>query len=328
MKQAHHVNAYDFDHTIYSGDSSYDFIWYCLSRDAKLWRYMPGIAATLVRYVLGLTTRKKFKESAFSFLSGVKNIDEMLELFWSRNEKKIAPWYRENHQKSDIIISASPEFLLAPIAGRLGVDTVLGTKMNKLSGHINGENCRGEEKVRRLREAGLADTIDAAYSDSLADLPLLTLARRPFMVKKNTLVKLEDHKPSSSEVFKDVAFLRFLFVGCINAALGVVFSYVISLMLQDPLIAFVLGYTLSLVISYFLNSVVTFGRYDFSFRQFVSFVVSYIPNFLIQVVVVRVLITMVGLNPLATYILAVLIAVPVTFLLLSKRTFKDKDGVK
>jgi HAD superfamily phosphoserine phosphatase-like hydrolase len=318
------VNIYDFDGTIYDGDSSYDFILYCLSRDAALWRYLPKILFTLARYVLGRTSRKKFKESAFSFLNDTKNVDEVLERFWNRHEKKIMPWYRENHQKTDIIISASAEFLLVPIAERLGVSTLIGTKMDKATGRIHGENCRGEEKVRRLQESGFTGEVDAVYGDTLADLPLLHLAKRPFIVKKNKLITLSEYKPSLGEVFKDLAFLRFLFVGGVNAVIGVLLSYGISLLLQSPLLAFVLGYSLSLVISYFLNGIVTFRRYDFSARQFGSFLVSYIPNFLVQVIAVHVLTSMVGMDPLVTYILAVIIAFPVTFLLLSKRTFKER----
>lgn len=318
------VNIYDFDDTIYKGDSSYDFIWYCLSRDARLWKHLPKISFALVRYVLGLTTRKKVKESAFSFLKDVKNTDKVLETFWDKHEKKIAPWYRKNHQKNDIIISASAEFLLAPIAGRLGVGTLIGTKMDKTSGRINGENCRGEEKVLRLKATGFTEGIDAVYSDTLTDLPLLNLAKRPFIVKKNKVMMLGEYKPSPGEAFKDLAFLRFLFVGGVNAVLGVVFSYGASLVLSSPLISFVLGYSLSLVISYFLNSIVTFRRRDFSVRQFCSFIISYIPNFFVQVIVVQVLTSILGMNPLVTYILAVIVAVPVTFLLLSKRTFKER----
>jgi putative flippase GtrA len=278
----------------------------------------------MVGYTLGLLTRQRFKERAFSFLHNVNDIDSVVEQFWDRHEKNIATWYRKNHSGSDIIISASAEFLLAPAAKRLGVSTLIGTKMNKESGRIKGENCRGDEKVKRLHDAGITAKIEAAYSDSLVDLPLLQLAERAYIVKNNATIRLDEYTPSRGEVFKDLAFLRFLFVGGVNAFLGVVFSYGISHIIQSPLVAFALGYSLSLIVSYFLNSIVTFRRYDFSLRQFGSFVVSYIPNFMVQVVAVYVFISILHVNPLPTYILAVVIAVPVTFLLLSKRTFKGR----
>lgn len=48
---------------------------------------------------------------------------------------------------------------------------------------IEGRNCRGEEKVRRLDTAESGATIDRAYSDSLCDLPLLSRAQRPYVVR-------------------------------------------------------------------------------------------------------------------------------------------------
>ena len=41
-------------------------------------------------------------------------------------------------------------------------------------------------------------------------------------------------------------------------------------------------YLTSLIISYLLNSFITFKDYDLSFRKFIMLCVSYIPNFLIQ----------------------------------------------
>lgn len=59
----------------------------------------------------------------------------------------------------------------------------------------------------------------------------------------------------------------------------------------------------------------------FSFNKFGKFCISYVPNFLVQLVAVYVFIRIIGANPLLTYITAVIIAVPVTFLLLSIFTF-------
>ena len=47
--------------------------------------------------------------------------ENMVKDFWILNEKKIKTWYWENKKKSDIIISASPEFLLFPVTEKLEI---------------------------------------------------------------------------------------------------------------------------------------------------------------------------------------------------------------
>ena len=54
--------------------------------------------------------------------------------------------------KDDLIVTASPEFLVGEAGRRLGV-RVIGTRMDVRTGRIEGENCHDEEKVRRFRAA-------------------------------------------------------------------------------------------------------------------------------------------------------------------------------
>jgi phosphatidylglycerophosphatase C len=53
----------------------------------------------------------------------------------------------------------------------------------RLTGRIDGKNCHGPEKVRRIREQYPADEYDIAYAygDTGGDRPMLALARHPFM---------------------------------------------------------------------------------------------------------------------------------------------------
>lgn len=95
-----------------------------------------------------------------------------------------------------VIISASLEIYVNPLAHLLGGKAGLGTRLEvrpdgTLTGHIDGANCRGEEKVRRL-EAWLAatapdgsdpDDVEVfAYGDSSGDDALLRRADHPTKV--------------------------------------------------------------------------------------------------------------------------------------------------
>ena len=89
-----------------------------------------------------------------------------------------------------LIISATPTFLVAAIAARLGIEDVLGTDLALAHGHysgaIEGIPSAREGKLHKL-EAWLAgQPQDMAqvhfYSDSINDLPLLAAVGRPHAV--------------------------------------------------------------------------------------------------------------------------------------------------
>ncbi len=90
-------------------------------------------------------------------------------------------WHR-NQDHETLIVSASPELYVAPLGQRLGVDAVLATRLEvgpdgRLTGRFSGRNCRGGEKVRRLREHLGPDPVTLfAYGDSRGDRELLALA--------------------------------------------------------------------------------------------------------------------------------------------------------
>lgn len=322
MKQL--VNVYDFDRTIYRGDASFDFILFCMRRYPRLWKFLPGCAIALIRYIAGGVSRQQVKEVAFAFLRDVSDVESEVRLFWEKHNHRLVEWYSAKRQNTDIIISASPEFLLRPFVETLAVQALLATKMNPKTGKIDGKNCRAEEKVRRIKQFNAAIAIDACYSDSLSDMPLFNLAEHPFVVRGNAITPLAEYKPPKLQALKKPAFLRYLFVGACNASLGIIFSYCISLVVPNAVVAFVLGYAMSLVVAYFLNAIITFKEKSFSMRQFLSLCVSYIPNFLIVLTIVYLLVDVARLFPLLAYVLAAIIAAPITFLLLAKFTFTGR----
>jgi phosphatidylglycerophosphatase C len=81
-----------------------------------------------------------------------------------------------------VIVTASPETTVAPFARRLGAEALLGTPLvfdgeDRVTGAFAGPNCRGEEKVRRLRAAYGPDVrLAAAYGDTSGDTEMLQLA--------------------------------------------------------------------------------------------------------------------------------------------------------
>ena len=176
-------NVYDFDGTIYVGDSTVDFYIFCIRRHPLSLLPLPMVAFYILGYKLHLCSKTRLKEVFYCFLRHVPQIDKELFSFWATHEKKLQPWYLLKRRDADIIVSASPEFLLAPICNKLHTH-LIASRVDRLTGKTTGENCRGEEKVRRLFEQYPNIKIREFYSDSRSDLPLARLAKQSFFVTK------------------------------------------------------------------------------------------------------------------------------------------------
>lgn len=180
------MNVYDFDKTIYNGDSSIDFFFSCLLKKRTLILHIPIIIISFIKYKFKRITKEELKSNFFKF---VKKIDtsEYTKCFWKKNEKKIKKWYLNKKKNNDIIISASPEFLLKPITDKLNIN-LIATIVDEKTGNLISKNCHGKEKVKRLRKFTKKE-INEFYSDSLSDLPLKEIAKKAYIVKKNKIEK-------------------------------------------------------------------------------------------------------------------------------------------
>lgn len=182
------MNVYDFDKTIYNGDSTVDFFWFALRHKPLVIRYVPKQIFGFFLYGIKRITKTKLKEYFFSFLSGI-DAERMAERFWDKNHHKIYKWYLYRQASDDIVISASPEFLLKPICERLRIQYLIASKVNPETGEFFGENCYADEKVRRLAKEYNITHIDEFYSDSCSDLPLAQIADKAFLVINHKLTE-------------------------------------------------------------------------------------------------------------------------------------------
>lgn len=121
--------------------------------------------------------------------------------------------------------------------------------------------------------------------------------------------------------FMNKEFLLFLVIGGVNTFSGMVLALIYN-RLFNPNISFVLGYSSGLVVSYVLNSLVTFKE-RLHIVKFVKFCITYIPNFIIQYVVVYLIYNVFEADKLIAYAFAAIIAIPVTFVLIKMFTFKN-----
>ena len=180
------IDVYDFDGTIYDGDSTADYVLYCLRRHPSLLCALPRVALAAARLALRRIGLTAFKSELFAAMSRRIDLEAEAERFWrdGRTRGKLGAWFEKTPRDLPIVIaSASPEFELRHAAAILGVKTLIGTRCERGTGRLVGRNCKGEEKLSRIREAVGDYTVRAMYTDDArADAPLLAIAKERYLV--------------------------------------------------------------------------------------------------------------------------------------------------
>ncbi len=180
------IYGFDFDETITYKDSTYLYLRFCYKRYRAAKRTVLKALWNGLLFKLGFRDRAQMKTVVFSFL---KDVDayESAELFWAENKDQIKQFYLERDRKDDVILSASPKFLLEGICKELGVKHLIATEIDIKTGKIEINN-HGENKVVRLREEMPNFEMEEFYSDSKIDTPLAKLAKRAYLVRGDEIV--------------------------------------------------------------------------------------------------------------------------------------------
>ena len=183
------MNIYDFDKTIYDGDSTVDFWKWCLKYYPKTRRDLLAQGIWGIGFGLKIVPKTKFKENFYRFLRRLPDTHAAVLAFWEEHRHKIKGWYLDTKRADDVIISASPEFLLDPICRELGVERMMASRVDPATGKYTGFNCHGEEKILRFREFYEADQIEAFFSDSHSDDPMAYISPKAIWVDGDKLTE-------------------------------------------------------------------------------------------------------------------------------------------
>lgn len=265
---------YDFDGTIYDGDSSFDFIKYCFLKKPKLMKYLPKYVTAALKYKLNKITKTEMKEIFFSFLKDINDIDNLIKDFWKTHEKNIKKFYLKKEYDKDIIISASPLFLLSPIAKKYQVHDLIASPVDKHTGKFNGENCLGEEKVKVFKKKYPKAKILEMYTDSKHDLPLIKLAEKGYLVVRNDIYNYYDYKQPNIikrlynfciyQYKKNQEIINYLIFGVLTTIVSLVSYYTLVLTLLNPHNALelqtanVISWIISVLFAYVTNRIFVF----------------------------------------------------------------------
>jgi phosphatidylglycerophosphatase C len=187
------IVAFDFDGTLTVRDSFAAFLKW-RAGPVGYWAGLARLAPAAARYVRD-RDRGRLKAAAVRvFLAGTPRaeIEDAARRFAERQARRLLrpdalrAWARWRDQGARlVIVTASPEEIVQPFARGLGADLLIATQLaydgqDRLTGSLDGENCRGPEKVSRLRAAfGPNVRLDAAYGDTDGDREMLAIAAEP-----------------------------------------------------------------------------------------------------------------------------------------------------
>ncbi len=198
------MNVYDFDGTIFYSDCSIGFAFWCMNRHPKLWfKFFPGLIKTIIQYKRGKIPNYKLQRKMFSYLTIIDDFDLQIERYWDKNEKKISSWYLSQKRPDDLIISASPDCIIGPIAKRLGVN-YMATEYDREYGVFTNNLMYAREKAKYMIDHGFPE-IENFYSDSLADTPIALCAQKAHMVtnKATTVIDWPDLDSETMDKVKE-----------------------------------------------------------------------------------------------------------------------------
>ena len=162
---------------------------YCIKKHPAILCCVPSQLLGAIRYQWKQIDKVRFKESFYCFFKKIPDIIPETKKFWDDNERKIGEWYKTIYHSNDVVISASPDFLIREMCNRLNIGTIIASRVNPINGEYDGLNCYGEEKVRRFYEIFPNGIIDRFYSDSESDIPLARIAKECYLVKNQKIQK-------------------------------------------------------------------------------------------------------------------------------------------
>lgn len=188
------MNVYDFDNTIYQGESAIDFFIYFLKRDPKLWEYAPKAVKALAGYKAQKISideaLREYGTLVEEYCLGIENLDDHIKQFWDINIKKIKPFYFRLRKEDDVILSAGFDVVLAEMGRRMNIKNIVSTETDSENFKIVNF-CFRENKVKAFRAHYPDAVIDNFYTDSLNDQPIIDLAQNAYLVKGNRITKIK-----------------------------------------------------------------------------------------------------------------------------------------
>lgn len=108
-------------------------------------------------------------------------------------------------------------------------------------------------------------------------------------------------------------FLKFVIIGIINTIIDISIFEIFKFLGVFYMIAKVISFSCGLISSFFLNTVYNY-KIKPTFKKFVIYPVSALPNFIIQMVGIYIMVDIMSIDTSIANVVIMIIAIPITFL--------------
>lgn len=245
---------FDVDNTIMRGSSLFHLAVGLAKRKYFRLNEISGFAAKQLKFVLSgsedMEDMASATEAALSFVEGrsVVELEGLAEeIFDTEMVDKLIPGTLALAQahldagEQVWLVTATPRELAAVIARRLGLTGALGTVAESrggiYTGHLDGPPLHGLAKAEAVRALAVAEDLDlgecSAYSDSVNDIPMLSLVGHPVAVNPDP--ELRAHAIDNEWRIRDFRrrarikpFLAPAAAGAAGVAVGMASGYALS----------------------------------------------------------------------------------------------------
>ena len=306
-------DVYDFDGTIYDGDSGIDIFFFALKKYPKIILRIPLIIWMGLLKLLKIKKIEDFKKVVFAFVKDVDDIDSFVEKFWKNHEKKLKSfWVNKRTHSRDVIISASCVFWLNYIKDTYKVHGLIATEMDIKTGEVIGKNCHKTEKVKLFYSEYPKGIVDKMFTDSINDLPLIEEAREGYFVKKNKIYNYYSYKPNFIVRFwrwgwgiyhKNEEFWSYIVVGLLTTIVSIAVKWGLLFTILDAKkeielqIAIIISWIAAVLFAYVTNRFYVFkSKSKDLLKEFTSFVGSRILTLLMEMFIMWFFITFLKLD--------------------------------
>lgn len=194
MKENMIMNVYDFDNTIYKGESGVDLFLYYLKKDPKLVSKIPMALSVITRYKAGKISLDEVMNTysgvVEEYCQGIEDIGSDIDMFWDEHSRKIKSFYLKQRRDDDVILSACIDVVLEEICKRLNIKNYIATETD-LNSRKLVNFCFRENKVKAFRERYPDAVVENFYTDSYNDQPMIDLAQNAYLIRGDKMVKIK-----------------------------------------------------------------------------------------------------------------------------------------
>ena len=188
------IAIFDLDRTLTKRGCFTAFIFYAARKRPRRFLSLPHIFFAVIAHALGFYERDDVKLLMWRKVVGglpheiAVAMGKTFTHKWIQNElrKQTYAIIKKHREAGDrlILATAAMDIIADPFGQILGFDEIICTRTgwtadNRVSGHFDGKNCYGEEKLRRVQLTTRDFTFSqsTAYSDHITDLRLLLWAK-------------------------------------------------------------------------------------------------------------------------------------------------------